>query len=52
VGTEEVEENPNMDSAELLEKSEPDIGGRDGEMSAKELNGDDMSKPEPALDRW
>lgn len=33
-----------MDSAELLEKSEPDVVGRDDEVPATEPNDDEMSK--------
>lgn len=39
-----------MDSAELLEKSEPDVVGREDDVPARELN-DDMSKAVVALDR-
>ena len=46
------EEKLNMDSAELLEKSESDVVGRDDVMPAKELNDVDMSKAEPASGRW
>lgn len=50
--TEEPEGKPNMDSAELAEKSESDVVGRDDDMPAKELNDVDMSKAEPASGRW
>lgn len=52
VETEEPEEKPNMDSAELLENSESDVVGRDDDMPTKEVNGDDMPKAEPASARW
>lgn len=44
------EAKPIMDSAELLEKSEPDVVGREDDVPARELN-DDMSKEVAALDR-
>jgi len=47
----EPEEKPNMGSAELLEKSESDVAGRDDGMPAKEPNDDDMSKAEAASGR-
>ena len=40
-----------MDSAELLEKSEPEVVGRDDDVPTTELNGDDMSKVEVASGR-
>lgn len=45
------EEKPNIDSAELVEKSESDDVGRDDEMPANELNGDDMSNAQAASGR-
>ena len=50
--TAEPEEKPNIDSAELVEKFESDVVGRDDDMSGKELNDVDMSKAEPASGRW
>lgn len=41
-----------MDSAELLEKSEPDVVGRDDEVPATELKDDEMSKVEAASGDW
>jgi hypothetical protein len=46
------EEKPNMDSVELLEKSEPDVVGRDDDVPAMELKGDDMLKVEEASADW
>lgn len=40
-----------MDSVELVEKSEPDVVGRDDEVPAVELKDDDMSKVGAASDR-
>lgn len=45
------EEKPNMDSAELVEKSDPDVVGRDDGVLAMELNDGDMSKVEATSGR-
>lgn len=46
------EEKPYMDSVELVEKSEPDVVGRDDEVSATGLKDDDMSKVEAESGGW
>ena len=50
--TEELEEKPNIDSAEVLEKFESDVVGRGDDMPAKELNDVDMSNADPPSGRW
>ena len=43
---------PKMDSVELLEKSEPDVVGREDGVPTKEVNEDDTSNAGRGSGRW